>query len=415
MSNLLKKALNKGKPPKPGKSFKIFFTIKIYLIFLYIENEFNEEDEDYDEQEEEKDTFETKFPTSGPIKAQHFNLPKPNNNQNFPNISKKIHDYSPIDWRNFFDTQDFMEDGTPVYKSGSEGPIFFCMHGAGDSALTFSRLAKEISQFAQLVSFDFRGHGFSKKLENTEDLSIETLIQDCSSVLDFVAKKYPDPTIIIVGHSMGGSVAAKFCKHALQGQHASRIQGLIVIDVVEGTAMDALPFMEQIVSQRPSFFRNMQDVIKWSIQSHTIRNLNSARVSIQSQVKEGTNQYGEKGYVWKVNLMKSEKHWKGWFIGLTNAFLDVRVPKLLMTAEKERMDKDLTIAQMQGRFKLTVLFQTGHYMHEDDYHSTAEQFHQFLHSFKIPGNIQEQQKIKEMGVGKYFPPLKDYHKPTKQI
>lgn len=62
------------------------------------------------------------------------------------------------------------------------------------------------------------------------------------------------------------------------------------------------------------------------------------------KVVEVTNENGEKGYTWKVDLMKSEKHWTSWFIGLTNSFLDVRVPKLLMTAEKERMDKELTIA-----------------------------------------------------------------------
>jgi protein phosphatase methylesterase 1 len=46
-----------------------------------------------------------------------------------------------------------------------------------------------------------------------------------------------------------------------------------------------------------------------------------------------------------------------------------------MLAERERMDKDLTIAQMQGRFRLVVLHETGHYMHEDDFKNTAAQFH----------------------------------------
>lgn len=42
--------------------------------------------------------------------------------------------------------------------------------------------------------------------------------------------------------------------------------------------------------------------------------------------------------------MKSEKHWMGWFKGLGNAFLGVSVPKLLLLAERDRMDKELTIA-----------------------------------------------------------------------
>jgi len=35
---------------------------------------------------------------------------------------------------------------------------------------------------------------------------------------------------------------------------------------------------------------------------------------------------------------------KDWFKGLTSAFLNIRIPKLLLLAEKDRMDKDLTIA-----------------------------------------------------------------------
>lgn len=34
----------------------------------------------------------------------------------------------------------------------------------------------------------------------------------------------------------------------------------------------------------------------------------------------------------------------GWFKGLTNSFLNIRIPKILMLAEKERMDKELTVA-----------------------------------------------------------------------
>lgn len=56
--------------------------------------------------------------------------------------------------------------------------------------------------------------------------------------------KYKDSTIIIVGHSMGGAIAAKFAEQISNSPHAPRVQGLIVIDVVEGTALEALPFME---------------------------------------------------------------------------------------------------------------------------------------------------------------------------
>ena len=46
---------------------------------------------------------------------------------------------------------------------------------------------------------------------------------------------------------MGGSVAVKVTERLNEDE----IAGLIVIDVVEGTAIEALPFMESIAKNRP--------------------------------------------------------------------------------------------------------------------------------------------------------------------
>ncbi len=53
--------------------------------------------------------------------------------------------------------------------------------------------------------------------------------------------------------------------------------------------------------------------------------------------------------------MATKPYWEGWFKGLTQCFLDLRVPKQLLLAGSDRMDKELTIAQMQGKFKLVVV------------------------------------------------------------
>ena len=67
-----------------------------------------------------------------------------------------------------------------------------------------------------------------------------------------------------MGHSMGGSIATKACSVAYQDKELkSRVVGLIVIDVVEGTALEALPFMESIVKQRPQQFNTPDQAVKW--------------------------------------------------------------------------------------------------------------------------------------------------------
>lgn len=74
--------------------------------------------------------------------------------------------------------------------------------------------------------------------------------------------------MIVLGHSMGGSIATKTVAEIFKNEEKykqvyDKIQGLIVIDVVEGTAMEALPFMENIVKTRPTLFKTVQDAIEY--------------------------------------------------------------------------------------------------------------------------------------------------------
>lgn len=83
---------------------------------------------------------------------------------------------------------------------------------------------------------------------------------------------------------MGGSIATKVA-HKIETELKESllnkaVLALFVIDVVEGTAMEALPFMEQIVSNRPTEFRDLVSVIKFGVQSGQVRDKRSARVSM---------------------------------------------------------------------------------------------------------------------------------------
>ena len=46
---------------------------------------------------------------------------------------------------------------------------------------------------------------------------------------------------------------------------------------------------------------------------------------------------------------------RGWYEGLSEAFLGFKGPKVLMLAGTDRLDRALTIGQMQGRFQMVVL------------------------------------------------------------
>lgn len=72
----------------------------------------------------------------------------------------------------------------------------------------------------------------------------------------------------------------------------------------------------------------------------------------------------DKKYTWRIDLSKSEKYWAGWFENLSAKFLDLYVPKLLLLASIDGLDRALTVGQMQGKFQLQVLARCGHAVHE---------------------------------------------------
>jgi len=78
--------------------------------------------------------------------------------------------YSPLEWNVFFDSVTMIDEVVPLYKAGSTGHLFVCLHGAGHSALSFAALAEKMKQDSIVYAFDFRGHG-KHVCENETNLS----------------------------------------------------------------------------------------------------------------------------------------------------------------------------------------------------------------------------------------------------
>ncbi|XP_006815441.1 protein phosphatase methylesterase 1-like, partial [Saccoglossus kowalevskii] len=222
---------------------------------------------------------------------------------------------------------------------------------------------------------------------------------------------------------MGGAIAV----HTGAQNILPTLIGIVVIDVVEGTALDSLRSMQSFLSSRPAQFKSLENAIEWSVKTGQIRNIESAKVSMSGQLRrvkekeqdsvdavtEGTSRVtgtiteeeeedGEnatkssqcttvkKGnkdhYTWRIDLSRTEKHWQGWFKGLSCLFLSCDVPKILVLAGVNRLDRELTIGQMQGKFQMQVLPQCGHSVHEDAPEKVAEVLASFMvrHKFAEP-------------------------------
>ncbi|KAK6246635.1 hypothetical protein SCA6_009725 [Theobroma cacao] len=287
--------------------------------------------------------------------------------------------YSPLDWSGYFDREEDIcipdsNDVFHLYMTGTEGPVIFCLHGGGYSGLSFALSASKIKEKARIVAMDLRGHGKSST-ENDLDLSIETMCNDVFAVLKALYGDSP-PAIVLVGHSMGGSVAV----HVAAKKTLRSLAGLVVVDVVEGTAMASLMHMQKILSNRMQHFSSIEKAIEWSVRGGSLRNIDSARVSIPTTLKydDSKKWSGIAVYLqamkhryavypcWSVsdtNLdttigdegLQAMEHecqrilgsritsFLHRYEGLSEKFLSCPVPKLLLLAGTDRLDSGLEL------------------------------------------------------------------------
>ncbi|RDL36655.1 putative protein phosphatase methylesterase 1 [Venustampulla echinocandica] len=290
-----------------------------------------------------------------------------------------------IPWTTYFERELFLTSATNdlnvthhAYLTSPVGtaPLFVMHHGAGSSGLSFAVLASEIRKLlpsAGILSIDARGHGSTtvSPAQDLLDLSLETLAADLLTVLDKTKEEMgwkEFPPLVLIGHSLGGAVVTDVAKGGKLGQ---AVLGYAVLDVVEGSAIDALQSMQTYLSTRPLGFPSLESGIEWHVRSRTIRNRLSARTSVPALLRHDEDLRDSRSWTWQTDLAATQPFWEGWFIGLSKKFLEARGGKLLLLAGTDRLDKELIIGQMQGKYALQVFPEAGHFIHEDLPEKTA--------------------------------------------
>ena len=221
-------------------------------------------------------------------------LPRPPKRQSScPGFSRGEKNHDPAEWSSYFDDRkdlDLDGDNFRVYIKEDKAtrddlPLLVLLHGGGFSGLTWSLFVESINELCHVraLAIDLRGHG-STHTSDDENLSIACFVNDINRILKHLYQNSL-PELILMGHSMGGAIAVHYADKCDDELIAPRISGLIVIDVVEGTAKEALSAMQQVLRERPKGFKSIPYAIEWCVRSGQTRNLEAARISMPGQIK----------------------------------------------------------------------------------------------------------------------------------
>jgi pimeloyl-ACP methyl ester carboxylesterase len=104
---------------------------------------------------------------------------------------------------------------------GGCGSFLVLLHGAGDQAGSWNRVAPELKRRFHLVMPDLAGHGESAPAQGV--LGIGTLLAALEQVLD--AEPWRDATLLLAGNSLGAWMAMLYAR-----KHPQRVTRVILID-----------------------------------------------------------------------------------------------------------------------------------------------------------------------------------------
>lgn len=244
-------------------------------------------------------------------------------------------------WSSFFKRKIVVESSvTPglrvvtYFTPPKDNAVVYVMHhGAGSSGLSFAPLSAALLQLnpnAGLLAIDAKSHGESTSIG--DDFSLLTLCAEFEDAVKSVLSEYRSD-LVLIGHSMGGSIIV----------HATipHVVGVVVLDVVEGTALEASSQTMEFLRTRVSSFTDLDEAIEWHVSQRILRNPHSAEISVPATLKQVDEEYR-----FITDVASTHKHWPSWFTGLSAAFLRHRANKLLMLAGTDRLDKDLMIGQV---------------------------------------------------------------------
>ena len=126
-----------------------------------------------------------------------------------------------------------------------------------------------------MIAPDLRCHG-STSTSDDYKLDADTQVNDIVTLMDKLLVGQPSARVFVIGHrfdfihhvdkffySMGGALAARFVDRVSKSPTSYTVCGLVVVDVVEGTALEALKMMSFVIGQRPSSFDSLTNAVKW--------------------------------------------------------------------------------------------------------------------------------------------------------
>ncbi len=161
-------------------------------------------------------------------------------------------------------------------------PVIF-LHSFGGTHSHWKKSLNHLRETRRAIAIDLRGHGESAKPAD-HDYSVQAMTDDLEAVVDKLGLKI----FILVGHSMGGSIAIEYA-----GRHADQVAALLLMGTPgKSNKEQSAPIIASLESEK--YQEVMDEYMK--------KLLTNADPSVSEEVMEGANAISRED---SINIIKS--------------------------------------------------------------------------------------------------------------
>jgi pimeloyl-ACP methyl ester carboxylesterase len=253
------------------------------------------------------------------------------------------------------------------YRTGGDKPAVVLLHGLSDYGLCWTRLPLFLEPSYDVVMVDLRGHGMSEKPEN--GYRAEDMADDVYWVIRTLSLSQP----VVIGHSMGASVAAVFARH-----NPKQVSGVVLEDppwqIIDGSDKNTTDRLTQ-----EDFIARMQYLKSKSLEEIIAIGLAENPSWDETEFKQ-----------WAKGKQMVSLHAANWLTTQQTPWQEIvsalKVPGLLITSDIERgaivtPQVGNLVSQSWKAGEVVSLPGAGHNIHREQYYKFRDVVKLFLRRY----------------------------------
>jgi pimeloyl-ACP methyl ester carboxylesterase len=135
----------------------------------------------------------------------------------------------------------------------NNSPVIVCLHGLGNSSLSFIEIAENLQEEYKIISIDIPGHGKSEKFDTEQEYDMHNMATWILKVI----KKMKVDKFYLLAHSYGADIALHF-----MGDYKSHVIKTLLIDGGYTTKGDFYSIVDELAKEPDWKWPNINDVQK---------------------------------------------------------------------------------------------------------------------------------------------------------